>query len=114
MTPLAGGLGLIVGTGSAVTVDVLTRAGVLDLAGQGASFVAASVAFVADIVVSVVVSLMTRPKPDRELVGLVWSLTPREQRLHDATGENAGWYRKPAVLAGGVLVLTLILNIIFW
>ncbi|SDC49926.1 sodium:solute symporter family protein [Actinokineospora iranica] len=114
MTPLAGGLGLIAGTGAAITVDVLNRAGVLHLAGQGASFVAASAAFAVDIVVSVAVSLVTRPKPAAELVGLVWSLTPRDQLRHDATGENAGWYRKPGVLAAGVLALTLALNIIFW
>ncbi|WP_018685698.1 sodium:solute symporter family protein [Actinokineospora enzanensis] len=114
MTPLAGGLGLIAGTGTAITVDVLNRQHVLNLAGQGASFVAASAAFVVDIVLSVAVSLATRPKPDSELVGLVWSLTPRDRLRHDDTGENAGWYRKPAVLAGGVLAVTLVLNIVFW
>ncbi|PPK64232.1 sodium:solute symporter family protein [Actinokineospora auranticolor] len=114
MTPLAGGLGLIAGTGTAVTIDVLNRNDVLHLAGQGASFVAASAAFVVDIALSVVVSLLTRPKPDSELVGLVWSLTPRDQLRHDDTGENAGWYRKPVVLAGGVLAITLVLNIVFW
>ncbi|WP_092776056.1 sodium:solute symporter family protein [Actinokineospora terrae] len=114
MTPLAGGLGLIAGTASAITVDVLNRNDVLHLAGQGASFVAASAAFVVDIAVSVLVSLVTRPKPDSELVGLVWSLTPRDQLRHDDTGENAGWYRKPGVLAAGVLVVTLALNIVFW
>ncbi|MBV8933499.1 MAG: sodium:solute symporter family protein [Kutzneria sp.] len=114
MTPFAGGLGLIVGTLSAVFIDVLNRNEVLHLAGQGASFVAASVAFVADVLVSVIVTLVTRPKPDSELVGLVWSLTPRERRQHSATGENAGWYRKPVVLGGGVLALTVALSIVFW
>ncbi|GAA4425746.1 sodium:solute symporter family protein [Actinokineospora soli] len=114
MTPLAGGLGLIAGTAAAVTVDVLNRAGVLGLAGQGASFVAASTAFVVDIAVSVAVSLVTKPKPDRELVGLVWSLTPRDQLRHETTGDAAGWYRRPGVLAAGVLALTVALNVIFW
>ncbi|EWC60446.1 sodium:solute symporter [Actinokineospora spheciospongiae] len=114
MTPLAGGLGLIFGTASAVTVDLLNRAEVLDLAGQGASFVAASVAFVVDIAVSVGVSLVTKPKPESELRGLVWSLTPRDQLRHDDTGENSGWYRKPVVLGAGVLALTVVLNIVFW
>ncbi|PWW55487.1 sodium:solute symporter family protein [Actinokineospora spheciospongiae] len=114
MTPLAGGLGLIFGTASAVTVDLLNRAEVLNLAGQGASFVAASVAFVVDIAVSVGVSLVTRPKPESELRGLVWSLTPRDQLRHDDTGENSGWYRKPVVLGAGVLALTVVLNIVFW
>lgn len=114
MTPAAGGIGLIVGTISAVTVDLLNRGGVLDLSGQGASFLAATTAFVVDIALSVAVSLVTKPKPDSELVGLVWQLTPRSRRTHDATGEDAGWYRKPVVLGGGALLLTAALNIIFW
>ncbi|GGS53008.1 MULTISPECIES: sodium:solute symporter family protein [Actinokineospora] len=113
MTPLAGGLGLIAGTLAAITIDVLNRAGVLDLAGQGASFIAAITAFVVDIAVSVAVSLATRPKPDRELVGLVWSLTPRDQ-WKETHGDASGWYRRPAVLAVGVLALTAALNVIFW
>jgi SSS family solute:Na+ symporter len=113
MTPAAGWSGLVVGTLAAIGVDLLNKVGVLDLAGQGASFVGASAAFVLDIAVSVVVSLATRPKAETELVGLVWSLTPKEARQHETTGENAGWYRSPAILAGGVLVLAIVLNVIF-
>ena len=113
MTPHAGWSGLVFGTLSAITVWGLSQAGVLGLTGQGISFVAAGTAFVVDIVVSVVVSLATKPKPDEELVGLVYSLTPKETRQHDATGENAGWYRKPGLLAGIVLILTIALNVIF-
>ncbi|MBE8522783.1 sodium:solute symporter family protein [Amycolatopsis sp. H6(2020)] len=113
MTPHAGWSGLVFGTLSAITVWGLSQAGVLGLTGQGISFVAAGTAFVVDIVVSVVVSLATKPKPDEELVGLVYSLTPKETRRHDATGENAGWYRKPGLLAGIVLILTIALNVIF-
>jgi SSS family solute:Na+ symporter len=113
MTPHAGWSGLVLGTASAVTVWGLSQAGVIGLSGQGTSFVAAGTAFVVDIVVSVVVSLATKPKPDEELVGLVYSLTPKETRQHDTTGENAGWYRKPGLLAGIVLILTIALNAIF-
>ena len=113
MTPHAGWSGLVLGTASAVTVWGLSQAGVIGLSGQGTSFVAAGTAFVVDIAVSVVVSLATKPKPDEELVGLVYSLTPKETRQHDTTGENAGWYRKPGLLAGIVLILTIALNAIF-
>ncbi|WP_290059056.1 sodium:solute symporter family protein [Amycolatopsis solani] len=113
MTPHAGWIGLVLGTASAITVWGLSQAGVLGLTGQGISFVAAGTAFVVDIVASVVVSLATKPKPDEELVGLVYSLTPRESLKHDDTGENAGWYRKPGLLAGIVLILTIALNVIF-
>ncbi|WP_326944112.1 MULTISPECIES: sodium:solute symporter family protein [unclassified Amycolatopsis] len=113
MTPHAGWSGLLLGTASAITVWGLSQAGVIGLSGQGTSFVAAGTAFVVDIVVSVVVSLATKPKPDEELVGLVYSLTPKATRQHDNTGENAGWYRKPGLLAGIVLILTIALNVIF-
>ncbi|MFJ1709777.1 sodium:solute symporter family protein [Kitasatospora sp. NPDC088346] len=113
-TPLAGGIGLIVGTAAAVTVDQLVRHHVLHLAGQGPSFVAASAAFVLDILVSVAVSLVTRPKPDDELAGLVWSLTPRDHLKDDDTAEDSGWFRSPALLGAGALLLATVLNVIFW
>ncbi|GAB2703023.1 sodium:solute symporter family protein [Kitasatospora kifunensis] len=113
-TPLAGGIGLIVGTASALTIDQLNRHHVLHMSGQGPSFVAASAAFVMDILVSVAVSLVSTPKPDSELVGLVWVLTPRDALKGKAAREDAGWYRKPAVLGIGALVLAAVLNVIFW
>jgi SSS family solute:Na+ symporter len=112
MSPAAGAIGLVVGTLSAVTIDQLNTHGVITLSGQGASFVAASAAFIMDIVVSILVTLVTKPKPESELTGLVWSLTPRGELL--AAEGTAVWYRKPAVLAGGALILAAVLNIIFW
>ncbi|MGF1429530.1 sodium:solute symporter family protein, partial [Kitasatospora sp. LaBMicrA B282] len=94
-TPAAGGLGLIAGTAAAFTVDQLNRHQVLHLSGQGPSFVAASAAFVVDIAVSVAVSLVTRPRPDHELVGLVWSLTPRGARGGTAGTAAAAGRRGP-------------------
>ncbi|MFL6142108.1 MAG: sodium:solute symporter family protein [Labedaea sp.] len=114
MSPTAGWLGLVSGIASAVAVFVLTRAGVWDLPGQGAAFVGAGAAFVVDIVVSVGTTLVTAPKPDSQLAGLVWSLTPKEDRRHETTGENAGWYRNPSILAGIALLITIVLNIIFF
>ncbi len=63
--------------------------------------------------VSVAVTMVTQPKPASELTGLVYSLTPKETRKHEATGEDAGWYRNPGLLAGIVLVITIVLNFIF-
>lgn len=58
--------------------------------------------------VTILVSLATRPREEKELVGLVWSLTerPREEHLK--------WYQKPALLGVVVLLLVVVLNIIFW
>ena len=59
-------------------------------------------------VVTIVVSLMTKERDEKDLVGLVYSLTgrPKEERL--------AWYLRPTVLAAIVLAVALVLNIIFW
>ncbi|TDC51913.1 Na+/galactose cotransporter [Jiangella ureilytica] len=113
MTAAAGWTGLVAGTLSAVTVFVLSETGVLDLPGQGSAFLAAGVAFVVDIAVSVAVSLRTAPKPAKELVGLVYGLTPKED-LQDPRDRNDAWYQRPGLMAGIALVLIIILNIIFF
>lgn len=84
MTPAAGWIGLVAGTLSAVFVAFLTEdafgslsTGVIPVGGQGAAFLAASTAFLVDIALSIVVSLVTEPRPACELVGLVYSETPR-------------------------------------
>jgi solute:Na+ symporter, SSS family len=113
MTATAGWLGLVLGTLSAIAVFAMSTAGVFHLSQQGASFVGAGTAFVVDVVVSVVVSYLTRPKREAELVGLVYSLTPRESLRASTTGPDAGWYRKPGLMAGIVLVITILLNLLF-
>jgi solute:Na+ symporter, SSS family len=119
MTPTAGWVGLVSGTGAAVLVALLsedafgeTSLGVISLGGQGASFVAASAAFVVDIVVSVAVTMVTKPKPVRELAGLVYSETPKEQRT-DPDAHKLPWYQSPVPLASISLVMVLALNVIF-
>lgn len=119
MTATAGWVGLVAGTLSAVVVAFLSEdafgsasLGVIGLSGQGASFVAASTAFVVDIVLSVVVSLATQPKPVAELRGLVYSETPRED-LVDPEEASHPWYQRTMPLAGIALVLVIILNVSF-
>jgi len=60
------------------------------------------------VVVTVVVSLVTKPKPESELNGLVYGATviPHE--------EHASLFHKPAFWAAVVAVVFVILNIIFW
>ncbi|WP_323096912.1 sodium:solute symporter family protein [Intrasporangium sp. YIM S08009] len=119
MTATAGWAGLVSGTLSAVAIAFLSEdafgaasLGVLPLSGQGAAFVAASAAFVVDILVSVVVSLGTEPKPASELRGLVYSETPRED-LVDPEEHRYPWYRRTIPLAITALVLVTILNVAF-
>ncbi|WKG08270.1 sodium:solute symporter family protein [Nocardia sp. PE-7] len=111
MTPTAGWVGLVSGTLAAVFVFLLNETGVTNLSGQGASFVAAGAAFVVDIVVSVAVTVVTRPKPAAELVGLVYSETPKAMRT-DADADSLPWYQRPVLLAGIAFVLVIALNIV--
>lgn len=112
MTATAGWVGLVAGTLSAVIVFVMNETGVISLSGQGASFVAAGVAFVVDIVLSILVSKFTEPKPVTELAGLVYSETPKDT-LTDANAHLLPWYRRPVLMAGIGLALVIALNIIF-
>ena len=120
MTPTAGWTGLVSGTLAAVVVGVLSQdalgpmsIGAIGLKGQGASFAAAGAAFVVDIIVSILVSLVTAPKPESQLRGLVYSLTPQKD-FHDENEAELAWWQKPNQLAGVALVLVIILNIVFW
>jgi SSS family solute:Na+ symporter len=119
MTPTAGWVGLVAGTVSAVTVAFLSEdafgswsTGTIPIGGQGASFVAAGAAFVVDIVLSIAISLVTRPKEASELRGLVYSETPKGD-LVDPDEAARPWYQRTLPLAGIALVLVIILNLIF-
>jgi SSS family solute:Na+ symporter len=59
------------------------------------------------MIVTIAVSLATRPREESELVGLVYSLTPKPMEGH------LNWYQKPVTLAGVVLGLLVILNLVF-
>jgi SSS family solute:Na+ symporter len=74
----------------------------------GQTFWTAIAAWVTCFVVTIVVSLMTRPRPDEELRGLVYSLTPKPSE------GNVVWYERPTVIAVIVLAIALALNIIFF
>ena len=71
------------------------------------NFWTAIFAFSVNFVVTIGVSLVTKPRADSELVGLVYSLTPKPVEHH------LRWYQKPASLAWAVLGLLVILNLVF-
>lgn len=54
------------------------------------------------------ISLVTTPKPEAELVGLVKGLTPGVDL------SNVPWFRRPAVWAAVALFACIVLNILFW
>jgi SSS family solute:Na+ symporter len=64
-------------------------------------------AFSTNFILTVIISLMTKPRREEELVGLVYSLTPKPVEHHMA------WYARPKVIAVGLIVLLIGLNLIF-
>jgi SSS family solute:Na+ symporter len=75
---------------------------------MAANFWMAIWAWTTCFVVTIVVSLFTTPRHDRELVGLVYSLTEKPK-------DDAGaWYLRPAVLGIIVLAMAAGLNVLFW
>jgi SSS family solute:Na+ symporter len=71
------------------------------------NFWTAIFAFTVNLLVTIAVSLATRPRPDSELVGLVYSLTPRPVETH------LEWYQKPSTLGIAVLAMLVVLNLVF-
>jgi SSS family solute:Na+ symporter len=64
-------------------------------------------AWSACFVITILVSLVTKPHPEKDLVGLVYSLTPKPD------DSETIWYKRPAVLACAVLAMVVALNLIF-
>ncbi|HEV8455850.1 MAG TPA: sodium:solute symporter family protein [Gemmatimonadales bacterium] len=72
------------------------------------TFWTAIMAWTTCFVVTIVVSLATRPRLPDELRGLVYSLTPRP------SDRALPWFRRPWTLAVLVLALTVALNLVFF
>jgi SSS family solute:Na+ symporter len=72
------------------------------------TFWTAITAWTTCMVVTIIISLMTRPRPDEELRGLVYALTPRQ-----IDTEHSFW-RRPVTLGVIVLIMTLALNFVFF
>src|SRR5207247_5616126 len=119
VTRWAGCLGLLAGTLSSVTmfllmqkvdpqkwVPIFARSPLAK--GLAQDMYQSLWACVTCVVVTVLVTLVTKPKPDAELVGLVYSLTPI------AHEEHASWLHKPIVWGIAALVVLVVLQIIFW
>src|SRR6266700_337404 len=60
------------------------------------------------VVVTVLVTLVTKPRPDEELKGLVYSLT---EVVHE---EHTRWFHRPVVWGAAALLVLVVLQIIFW
>jgi SSS family solute:Na+ symporter len=71
------------------------------------NFWTAIFAFSVNFVVTVLVSVVTEARQEKDLVGLVYSLTPKP------LDEHLSWWQKPATLGIAVLVLLVGLNLVF-
>jgi SSS family solute:Na+ symporter len=76
--------------------------------GMGQAFIVAAVSWTANFFTTILVSLVTKPKPEEELRGLVYSLTPRPLK------EKQPWYMSVGPLGLILLIITIILNLIFF
>lgn len=105
-TAAAGFWGLLSGTVAAmVNYFWLYKRGVVPIpSDQGANFVSAIVAFAVGAVVTVAVSYATKPAPLASLAGFVYGTTAPGVPEPPAEGDDA-WYRRPALLGWGAVVL---------
>ena len=117
ITPNGAFWGLIAGMGSSITMylgvkfnfistRLITMSGVSS--DMAANFWRAWWAWLICFVVTIVVSLFTEKKPEKELVGLVKGLTK------EVVEEPVAWYKKPGFYAIVALVVLVVLNILFW
>ena len=116
-TPWAGFWGLIAGSVGAAAmhfggyhIAYFARDGVTN--DQMLNFYGALTAFVADLVVTVAVTMVTTSKPEAELAGLVWGV-PDPNAPDPATVPKPLWWASPKLLGGISLGLVLVLSIIF-
>jgi solute:Na+ symporter, SSS family len=114
-TAWAGFFSLVAGTAAAYIVNRLNAYHTIFHFGSAlsASFWQAICAFIVGGVVLIAVSLVTKPKPDEELRGLVWGLTRKEEREVNADERDKLWWRSPWLLGGVAIALVIALNIIF-
>ena len=125
-TPWAGLAGLIAGTVGALVTHLLYT-GLILFGGptlfepvlhfgsaQDANFWGAIVAFVADAIVTVIVSLVTKPKPESQLRGLVHGLARLDTREEEVPASDRVWFRNPMLLGFTALGLCAVLNVIFY
>ncbi len=117
ITPNGAFWGLIAGMGSSFTLFLAVKynwiaATTLTLSNttsdMAANFWRAWWAWLICFVVTIVISLFTKRKPDEELVGLVKGLTPTVDTGH------IPYYRKPGFYAILSLIVLVALNIYFW
>ncbi|MGC8595618.1 MAG: sodium:solute symporter family protein [Candidatus Kryptoniota bacterium] len=107
-TPWGGFWGLLAGIVMAATHYSLYQLHVVHYASEmAANFFQAWWAWLTDFVVTIIVSFFTTKKQESQLVGLVYSLTPRSHN-------SETFWRRPEVWGSISLAVMVLLNVIFW
>ena len=119
MTPWAGFAGLVSGTVAAILAYLSLNAKLgfpvaVHLESiQSRNFYGAITAFVVDVVVTVIVTMVTKPKPLDEVKGLIWGVPdPDNPDAADAKKVRA-WWESPKVLGFTALGITAVLSLVF-
>ena len=111
MTPAAGFWGLIAGTLTAAILFVCHKTGWIDFGTDlNQSMWGAGMAFVVDAIVTVIVTLVTKPKPVEELQGLVYGMANTDESIK----RHAHWWESPKLLGFSVLAGAAVLTVVFW
>jgi SSS family solute:Na+ symporter len=76
--------------------------------GMGQAFIVAAISWIVNFFTTIMVSLFTKPKTDEELKGLVYSLTEKPKYHQEK------WYLRVVPLSIILIVVTVLLNIIFF
>ncbi|HEX2607474.1 MAG TPA: sodium:solute symporter family protein [Flavisolibacter sp.] len=76
--------------------------------GTSQAFNIAGISFIVCFIMTALISTFTARKKDEDLVGLVYSMTPRQRDSAKV------WYKNPLWLGIAVLIITVILNIVFY
>jgi SSS family solute:Na+ symporter len=109
--------GLLTGTGAAALTWLLTvaegKGGLLGVVHTFRSTMAQSywiaiTSWTSCFVVTVLISLLTQPKPESDLKNLVYGFTDTP------SDEDAPWYKRPAPLGVIVIAVLVVVNLIFW
>jgi SSS family solute:Na+ symporter len=107
-TPNGAFFGLLSGILAGVAHHLLRTEGLIHYASDmAAAFYGAIVSFSTCMLVTVTVSLLTRPRDPAQLTGLVYSLTPRPK-------SHLPWYKRPSFVAALVVLVVVVLNLRFF
>ncbi len=103
-------VGLMAGNAGALAIFFIQGTSSKAGAGLGDTYWRALISWGITMVVTVAVTLVTKPKPDSELENLTWSLTTPAPR---APASELVWYKRPALLGCVALAIALGLNIYY-